>query len=129
MKNKIAKQIEKPIDTTCWFANPFDVNKRVFNQNGEIVKLNTPQSDDDYQFFKQLKLIADNTKNGRYTTLCPFIYECIIYGHNYRHGHLKPDEITKSLTEAINIVRVHFTKLYRNDNPEKERQDYLKITY
>jgi hypothetical protein len=109
--NKDKKEDLKPLDKTCWYINPFDVNKRAFNQKGEIVDLNSEQSQSDYKYFKDLHLTPDNTKNvnGRivYTTVCPYLYECIVYGHNHRYGYIKDN--TNSLTEAINCVRVHYT--------------------
>lgn len=122
-KHKKNKQVENPLDTTCWFVNPFDVCKRVYNQKGKVVELNNAQSDDDYRFFKELNLVQDNYENGRYTTVCPFLYECIVYGHNYRYGYLRPDEKTQSLTEAILVVRTNFTKLFKGDEPENERMN------
>lgn len=115
---------EKPVDKSCWYVNPFDVNKRVFNQNGDVVELNTEQSRSDYEFFKELHLTQDNTITEcgvtRYTSVCPMIYECIVYGHNCRYGYIQHYGQISSLTEAIRIVRIHFTKLFTKDDPRRE---------
>ena len=114
--------MEKPVDKSCWYINPFDVNKRVFNENGDIVELNNFHSEDDYKFFKELHLVEDNVIKGYAGTsryiVCPMLYECVVYGHNYRYGFIK-DKIS-SLTEAINYVRIHYTKLRPNDDPRRE---------
>lgn len=110
----------KKLDTSCWYVNPHS-SRPVYNKDG-IVELNTEQSRDDYEFFKALHLTEDNIgKDGRYSTCCPFIYECIVYGHNLRHGHIKTP--TTSLTEAIMIVRIHFTKYWKGDCPEKYNEN------
>ena len=121
-EERLRKEMEKPIDTSCWYINPFDINKKVFNHNGDVVELNTRQTSDDYEFFQQLHLDQDNTKTEfgvtRYTTVCPMLYECVVYGHNFRYGYIQ--DKTSSLTEAINTVRIRFTKLCKDDDPRKE---------
>ena len=123
-EEKLEKEKRKPLDTSCWYINPFDINKRVFNQNGEIVELNTEQSRSDYAFFNELHLTQDNTKTElgvtRYKSVCPMIYECIVYGHNFRYGYIQQYGQTTSLTEAITIVRIHYTKLLPDDDPRRE---------
>ena len=118
------KEDVKPVDKSCWYINPFDVNKRVFNQNCDVVELNTEQTRSDYEFFKELHLTQDNTKTEygvtRYTSVCPMIYECIVYGHNFRYGYIQQHGQTSSLTEAIRIIRIHFTKLFTTDDPRRE---------
>ena len=120
-EERLRKEMEKPVDKSCWYIDPVDDNRRVFNQNGDKVELNTLQTSDDYKFFQQLHLNQDNTKTEygvtRYTGVCPMIYECIVYGHNYRYGYIK--EKTNSLTEAIYTVRIHYTK-FLNDDPRGE---------
>ena len=122
-EERLRKEKEKPIDTSCWYIDPSNVNARVFNQNGDKVELNTFQSNDDYKYFQELHLNQDNTHTEfgvtRYTSVCPMIYECIVYGHNYRYGYIKNK--TNSLTEAILRIRVHYTKLSKDDDPRKEQ--------
>lgn len=123
-EEKLEKEKQKSVDKSCWYINPFNIDKRVFNQNGDVVELNTEQSRSDYEYFKQLHLTQDNTKTEygvtRYTSVCPMIYECIVYGHNFRYGHIQQYSPTSSLTDAIHIVRIHFTKLFSNDDPRRE---------
>lgn len=124
-EEKLREEKEKPVDTSCWYIDPGNIDKRVFNQNGDKVELNTLQTKDDYEFFQQLHLDQDNTKTQygvtRYSGVCPMMYECIVYGHNYRYGHIK--EKTNSLTEAIYTVRIHYTKLLPDDDPRKENKN------
>jgi len=118
-EERLRKEMEKPVDKSCWYINPFDPNKRVFNQNGDIVELNTFHSEDDYKFFKELHLKDDTVMPGygssKYKTVCPYLYECIVYGHNLRYGHIK--ERSSSLTDAIYHVRIQYTKLSLKDDP------------
>lgn len=121
-EERLRKEKEKPIDTSCWYIDPSNVNARVFNQNGDKVELNTLQTKDDYEFFQNLHLNQDNTETQygvtRYSSVCPMMYECIVYGHNYRYGYIK--DKTNSLTEAILHIRVHYTKLSKDDDPRKD---------
>ena len=127
-EEKLREEKEKPVDKSCWYIDPGNIDKRVFNQNGDKVELNTLQSKDDYEFFQQLHLDQDNTKTQygvtRYSAVCPMMYECIVYGHNYRYGHIK--EKTNSLTEAIYTVRIHYTKLLPDDDPRKDQNNDQK---
>ena len=127
-EERLRKEKEKPVDKSCWYIDPRNIDKRVFNQNGDKVELNTLQSKDDYEFFQQLHLDQDNTKTQygitRYSGVCPMMYECIVYGHNYRYGHIK--EKTNSLTEAIYTVRIHYTKLLPDDDPRKDQNNDQK---
>ena len=127
-EERLRKEKEKPVDKSCWYIDPRNIDKRVFNQNGDKVELNTLQSKDDYEFFQQLHLDQDNTKTQygvtRYSAVCPMMYECIVYGHNYRYGHIK--EKTNSLTEAIYTVRIHYTKLLPDDDPRKDQNNDQK---
>lgn len=114
----MSKETEQQIDKSCWYVDPFNIDKRVFNQNGDKVELNSPQSNSDLEFFYNLHLKSDNVHNGRYVTVCPFLYECVVYGHNYRYGHMIKDNVV-GITEAITRVRVDYTKMSPTDDPRK----------
>lgn len=111
----IHKQEEKEVinDTSCWYINPYEHYCKVFNQKGEKVDLkNNKQSDDDYKFWRDLHL---KQTPGFFA----YMYECIVYAHNYRNGFIK--ELTTNAEEAINIVRIRFTKYSENDDIIKEK--------
>lgn len=95
-------QKENIYDTSCWYINPYEHYGKVFNQKGEKVDLkNNKQSDDDYKFWRDLHL---KQKPGFFA----YMYECIVYAHNYRNGFIK--DLTTNEEEAINVVRIEFTK-------------------
>lgn len=89
------------VDNSCWYINPCDINNIVINQRDETVKLNTEQTRSDYQFFRELHL----KQNRAFTA---YLYECIVYGHNFRNGYIEDRCDTEE--EAILTIRLEFTK-------------------
>ena len=108
-------KVEDAIDTSRWWlVSPWSGCPCV-NNNGDPVDLNSAQAEDDYKFYKELHLDSDTTENIgcgaiRYKqgAPVPMMSDCVVYGHNVRHGHW--ENTTHSETEAINIVRVEMTK-------------------
>ena len=93
-------------DRTRWYITvPRKENgyRPVENEAGEPVELNTPQTAEDKAVWNSLRM------EQRYRELWPMLYECIVFGHNYRNGYIR-GPVPANTTEAICMVRTEFNR-------------------
>ena len=73
----------------------------VIDSAGNPVDLNTEESDDDYEFYKRLSF-PDKGKHFM------FMYECIVFAHNLKNGHIPMNRVPPTEQEAADMVRILF---------------------